>query len=191
MTAEPHFHNALTEIIMADKVRLRLLCHVAQLDLPDCWIGAGFVRSAVWDRLHGNPPQTAWEDIDVVWYCRDRAPATADEAIEARLRGIEPSVNWSVKNQARMHTRNGDAPYVSVADAISRWPETATAIAIRQAGVAIEAIAPHGLSDLFSLILRPTPAFSGEKTSMFIERVRHKQWLERWPKLIMTTGGDL
>jgi uncharacterized protein len=25
------------------------------LGLPDCWVGAGFVRNPVWDALHGFP----------------------------------------------------------------------------------------------------------------------------------------
>lgn len=176
----------LARLIAADEVRHRLLGAVAGLGLPDCWIGAGFVRSAVWDHGHGRPPGPTWDDIDVIWFDRDQGGPEVDAAIERRLARLEPSVNWSVKNQARMHRRNNDTPYRSAEDAMSRWPETATAVALRVNGRAIDIIAPYGLDDLFSLLIRPTPAFVGAKRPVFLERVRGKRWLERWPRLVVT-----
>jgi len=123
------------------------------------------------------------DDIDVVWFDKANASVTADQALEARLREVEPLITWSGKNQARMHTPNGDAPYRSTEDAISRWPETATAVGLRLSGATIEIISPHGLHDLFSLVLRPTPSFNGSKLPIFRERILSKRWLERWPRL--------
>src|ERR1700730_5813084 len=99
------------------------------------------------------------------------------------LAAKEPSFRWSVKNQAWMHVRNGELPYESTEDAVRRWPETATAIAVRWSRSELEILAPFGLSDLFSMIVRPTPSFVGDKFPFFIERVRNKRWLERWPML--------
>jgi len=183
MHLEAEHRSTLLSLIARDDVRLRLLGHVASLNLPDCWIGAGFVRSAVWDHLHGRSPEASWDDIDVVWFDKNGAAVAADEAIEAHLKQADPSANWSVKNQARMHLSNGDAPYLSVEDAISRWPETATAVALRLQADAIDILAPLGLDDLFSMVIRPTPSFTGHKLSLFHDRMRAKQWLDRWPRL--------
>jgi hypothetical protein len=49
---------------------------------------------------------------------------------------------------ARMHERNGDAPYRNTEDAIRCWPETARKV-----------ISPHGTDDLVGMIVRPSPAF--------------------------------
>ena len=107
-----------------------------------------------------------------------------DKEVEAALRVLDPSVDWSVKNQARMHLRNGDAPYASAVDAIGHWPETATAVAARQAPEgSCEIAAPFGLGDLFDLVLRPTPRFAGEKRAVYLDRVRSKGWLAIWPRL--------
>jgi len=38
---------------------MRLLRSVEELALPDCWIGAGFIRNAIWDALHGRTPNCA------------------------------------------------------------------------------------------------------------------------------------
>lgn len=162
---------------------------VAGLGLPDCWIGAGLLRNAVWDALSGlapgsNPPG----DIDVIWFDAAGTEA-ADAAIEARLRTIRPDLPWSVRNQARMAARNGDAPYADTRDAVAHWPETATAIAARWTAAGIEITAPHGLDDLLARRIRPTPHFaaSAAKHASFAERLRTKRWAARWPGLTMAT----
>lgn len=172
------------EVLRADALRWRLLGMVRDLGLPDGWIGAGFVRNAIWDHHHGRAASRPAGDIDVVWHDPRCADPAEDRRLEATLRAIAPEMTWSVKNQARMHVRNGDAPYASVCDAMRCWPETATAIAVRRVGNAGgEVAAPFGLSDLTRLILRPTPRFAGEKRPMYVERVRVKGWRTTWPLL--------
>src|SRR5262249_30677811 len=126
---------------------MRLLGAVADLQLPDGWIGAGFVRNAVWDALTGRGP-AALNDVDVVYFDRTDLSAERDRSIEADLVRAVATVPWSVKNQARMHVRNGDPPYRDCSDAIAHWPETATAVAARLSGGRVELVAPHGVGDL-------------------------------------------
>jgi hypothetical protein len=162
---------------------MRLLQTVRELGLPDCWIGAGFIRNAVWDALHGRTPNCALlNDIDVVFFDRANASPAADAAIENRLAASAPNLPWSVKNQARMHLRNGEETYYDTAAAIARWPETATAVAVRLRHDRLELLAPHGLEDLIGLIVRPTPAFA-QRSHAFACRLRAKNWLARWPRL--------
>jgi hypothetical protein len=178
---------ALRAMLQADQVRLRALGHVRALGRPDAWIGAGFVRNAVWDRLHGRPCAPPAGDVDVVWFDPGRPDPAEDAALEVKLRGLDHSLDWSVRNQARMHRRNADKPYASVEDALRHWPETATAVAVRlDERDAIEITAPFGLTDLFALRLRPTPRFRADKFPVYVERIRCKRWLETWPKLVMT-----
>ena len=178
--------STLRAILSNDPLRWRVLDLVRSLDLPDCWIGAGFVRNAVGGHLHGRPPSAPSGDVDVVWFDPRRAEPSEDRALEAALRGLEPGVDWSVKNQARMHLRNGDTPYASAVDAMRHWPETATAVAVRRTGQgSCEIAAPFGLVDLFRLVLRPTPQFAGERHRAFLGRVQAKGWLAAWPKLRM------
>lgn len=171
-------------ILRSDPLRWRLLEVVRGLDLPDSWIGAGFVRNVIWDHLHQRPASALTGDVDVIWFDPERADPTEDRVYEAALSDAEPSISWSVKNQARMHTRNGDDPYVSAVDAMRYWPETATAIAARRHGLSgCEIAAPFGMDDLLNLVLRPTPRFSDEKRSVYEERVRTKGWAVTWPRL--------
>lgn len=163
---------------------MRLLRAVQASGLPDCWIGAGFVRNAVWDALHDRGIDCgSLSDVDVVYFDRRDASPSRDRAVEAGLAARMPGVPWSVKNQARMHERNGVAPYRDMADAISRWPETATAVAARlSTNGHVELLAPHGVGDLLGMIVRPTPAF-GARREEVARRVAEKGWPVRWPKL--------
>ena len=178
--------EALAALLRADPMRMRILRCVRSLGLPDAWVAAGAVRSAVWDRAHGRPPSRSFSDVDVIWF----SPGSGDDAaMQRELRQLDPTFDWSVKNQAHMHAANHDAPYASATDAMRHWPETATAVAARLGGGgAIAIAAPFGLADLFGLILRPTPAFAGTRRSIMAGRVRDKRWHETWPRLRPPTG---
>lgn len=168
--------------------RLEMLDAVAGLGLPDAWIAAGAVRNAAWDALHGYPCPTPLVDVDVIWFDPARAGRNVDRDLEHLLARRLPGVAWSVKNQARMHRRNGDAPYRDSLDAMRVWPETATGIAARLDPTGgIELRAAFGFDDLLSLRLRPTPRFVGNPA--FRARVEAKRWLEKWPRLRLAGCG--
>ena len=161
---------------------------VAALGLPDCWIGAGFVRAPVWDALHGYRAPTPLDDVDVVFFdpdSRDEREAPAEAALARAL----PGHNWSVHNQARMHLHNQDPPYRDTAEALSCWLETATAVALRlNAEGRLELLAPHGLADLFGLRVRPTPHARANKLEAYRARLERKRWLDKWPRLTVDWG---
>lgn len=180
--------SLIVSLLRADPVRWHLLGVVSALKLPDCWIGAGFIRNAVWDHLHGQECSTPAGDVDVIWFDPRRMSSCEDRRLEATLSAAEPGVVWSVKNQARMHTRNGDDPYLSAIDAMRFWPETATAVAVRRSGNnECDIAAPLGLEDLISLVVRPTKRFSQEKRQEYENRLLSKGWLSTWP-LLKTRG---
>ena len=178
------YQQELQRLLLTDPLRMQALCAVRELQLPDAWIGAGLVRDAVWDHLHGYGQRPVTGDVDVVWFDAQRCDPALDSQLQHQLNQLSPGFDWSVKNQARMHLRNGDAPYLSTQHALSYWPETVTAVAVRLTDAGhIEVIAPFGLDDLFELRLRPGPGFEGEKRGIFRERVVGKRWVERYPLL--------
>jgi uncharacterized protein len=168
-----------------------LLLHVESLGLPDCWIGAGFIRNTVWDVLHGRAIDVSrLNDVDVIFFDPSDTGRERESDLENRLHEISPGAIWSVKNQARMHRRNGDAPYRDTFDAVAHWAETATALAARSLDGRIDVMAPHGVKDLLNLIVRPAPAFE-QKMEVYRERVLSKDWPARWPRLTMLmTWGE-
>lgn len=172
--------DKLISIIKQDKWMLTILTAVQQLKLNDCWIGAGFVRNKVWDHLHDNE-RTSLNDIDVIYFDSENTTKAAEIVLEEQLNINNPTLNWSVKNQARMHRKHQHTPYANCEEAIAFWPETATSIAIRlNSENKIEYLAPYGLTDLFDLIVTPTPIIA---MSVFNARVTQKEWIKKWPKL--------
>ncbi|WP_442964422.1 nucleotidyltransferase family protein [Pseudomonas sp. KNUC1026] len=176
--------SVIQAIISNDLVRWRILEAVRSLGLPDCWIGAGFVRNAVWDYLHGYRSSPVSTDVDVIWFDAGRCSQEEDEVLESMLGRLDPAIMWSVKNQARMHVRNGDQPYLSATDAMRYWAETATAVAVRIGEqTACEVAAPLGLEDLFGLVIRPAGRFATEKRKIYQDRLKAKNWMATWPLL--------
>ncbi|HBN8235354.1 MULTISPECIES: nucleotidyltransferase family protein [Pseudomonas aeruginosa group] len=175
-------------LVAADAWRMGLLRALREVGPEDAWIGAGFVRNAVWDRLHGYREATPLADIDVLYFAADELDPRADVAFEAALRRRR-AAPWSVKNQARMHLRNGDRPYRDCADALCHWPEACTAVALRLAGERLELLAPLGVDDLLALRVRPTAHFAG-KPELYWQRLREKDWTARWP-LLRISGSSL
>jgi uncharacterized protein len=173
----------IAALILADPWRRSVLRAVRALALPDWAIGAGFVRNAVWDHLHGFAAPTQLDDVDVLFF--DPADDTHDRerALEVQLAAALPGVPWSVRNQARMHRRNGDRPYAGTEDALRYWLETATCVAVRlEADDGLTVIAPFGLDDLLALRSGPT-ARGRERYEAYLARMRAKDWPARWPRV--------
>lgn len=172
----------LREWIAADPLRMRALRIARELALPDWCIAAGFVRNLAWDKLHRFNTPTPLTDIDLLYFDPARSSREHDRALEARLAAIDRDLPWSVRNQARMHLRNEDAPYRSTLDAMTYWVELETAIGVRldERGQ-IELVAPFGLDSLFAKKI--TPNRKRYKPAAFSERLAKKNWLWIWPEL--------
>jgi hypothetical protein len=153
----------------------------AKLSLPDWWIAAGFVRNMIWDKLHGYEKPTPLNDVDLIYFDPLNTDPDQEEKYEAALKAGS-NYSWSVKNQARMHIRNEDAPYTSSSDAMSYWVEVEAAIGANITGSGeISLIAPFGLEIFFSNSI--TLNQKRIKRGAFKQRIDDKQWLKLWPKL--------
>ncbi|MGR5415909.1 nucleotidyltransferase family protein [Vibrio antiquarius] len=173
--------DKIIELIKRDPIRIEALNHVSHLSLPQCYIAAGFVRNLVWDSLHDFKVSTPLNDVDVIYFDATESSPNAYLEYEAQLKICMPQLNWQVRNQAKMHERNGDEPYQSSVDAMSHWPEKETAVAVRQIGLnQYECVAAFGFESLFGYRVTHNPKRSRE---IFENRVDSKGWLVRWPSL--------
>lgn len=176
----------IISLAAGDEWAMEVLRAARQLALPDWWVCAGFVRSMIWDHLHGFAERTPLADVDVVYYDAGCLDEGAEKALERRLSGLMSGVPWSVKNQARMHLVNGNPPYASSVDAISKFPETATALGL-SLGAAGEVIlaAPWGIEDVVGMMVRPTPLFRSRRdlAAYYEARVAKKNWPSIWHKV--------
>lgn len=183
----------LIRLIQQDDWMMGILTAASTLNLPDWWICAGFVRSKVWDTLHSLKQRTALSDIDVIYFEAQNVCEAEEMRLEAQLHDILPDIPWSVKNQGRMHIRNNVEPYTSSIEAMARFPETATAIGVklnRQNNVVLAA--PHEITDLINLNIRPTPYFLEDKKRLEIyrNRIAKKKWKSKWPKLNLVSHEE-
>ncbi|MBE5137028.1 nucleotidyltransferase family protein [Vibrio parahaemolyticus] len=173
--------DKIVELIKQDPIRVEALNCVSELGLPQCYIAAGFVRNLVWDTLHDFKVFTPLNDVDVIYFDPAESNPNAYLAYESQLRDRMPQLRWQVRNQAKMHKRNGDNPYKSSIDAMSYLPEKETAVAIRQIGLnQYECVAAFGFESLFSYWVTYNPKRLRET---FENRVNSKGWLVRWPLL--------
>ena len=84
--------QALADLIASDGARMIALKAVRSLTLQDCWSGAGFVRNAVWDHLHGYPANLIGKDVDVVWFDPALTDPDIDRAVDERLARLAPGL---------------------------------------------------------------------------------------------------
>ena len=179
----------IIRLIENDEWMMNVLQMAKSLELPDWWICAGFVRSKIWDTLHNYEARTAMPDVDVIYYDSLHKDEIYEQSLETKLINIDATIPWSVKNQARMHVVNNMPPYSSSVDAISKFPETATAL-----GVTLDELnnviltAPCGIEDVLSLQVKPTAHFleSKERIHMYKNRVNKKNWQDKWPNITIT-----
>jgi hypothetical protein len=180
---EPDHAARLVQLVRSDPWIMELLRAVQSLGLADWCLAAGVVRNLVWDHLHGHPDRTAPGDIDVLFFDRARTDPAYEAEVERRLSAIVPAVRWEAVNQAAVHSYTRDPPYGSIAEAMSRWADPVTAVGVRlTASDEIAVLAPHGLSDLFALTVRPNLA-APDAARVYHERMTQKRRKERWPKL--------
>ncbi|EJS68238.1 nucleotidyltransferase family protein [Bacillus cereus] len=179
----------IIQLIQNDPWMMDVLQMAKSLELPDWWICAGFVRSKIWDTLHNYEVRTTTPDVDVIYFDSFLKDEAYEQSLEKKLTNLDASVPWSVKNQARMHVVNNMPPYSSSVDAISKFPETATALGVtldEQNKVILTS--PCGIEDALSLQVKPTAHFleTKERIYMYNKRVMKKNWQSKWPNITIT-----
>jgi hypothetical protein len=176
----------IIRLVREDKWMMDVLRTAKTLQLPDWWVCAGFIRSKIWDMLHGFQERTATPDVDVIYYDAGNLDEAEEKKLEEKLKKLNPSIPWSVKNEARMHLIDQAPPYSSSVDAISKFPETATALGLTlDHNHHVVLAAPCGIDDVIQMRVKPTPFFasSEKKMKQYESRIAKKNWQKTWPRV--------
>lgn len=163
---------------------MELLEIVESLHLNQACICAGTIRNNIWNLL-SNKEVTFDTDVDVVFYDPNISWEKTME-IETTLKNNYPKYKWELRNQVYMHEMNkGTEPFISVEDALSKFPETCTAIGMYKEGKEVKIVDPLGIHDLMNFIVTPTPHFLNNKERMkiFKQRLQDKGWSKRWDEI--------
>lgn len=188
LTSEASLEGKLASLAASSATTMRLLKAGRTLGLRSWCVGAGAVRNLVWDHLHGFKEATRLEDVDLVFYEPSNLSQELDRLLERKLAVEEPAIRWEVVNQASVHqwlsqsTGKESKPFESLAEGIASWPEVATCVGLALSATdRIEVIAPHGLVDLFEMVVRWNP--ERVTREVYLERVAKKRFSERWPRV--------
>lgn len=167
--------------IITDSSRITSIIRTIKLiDSESLMLTGGSLRNVVWNYLHYFKEEYELEDCDIIFYNPHNLSKTYEESIKSKLEYLNPDINWSVKNQARMHIRNGHKPYKGIFEALSAFPETCSAVAVDKNW---NIISPYGLSDLYNLIVTPTQFCIDNEIDVYQRRVKQKKWFDKWVDL--------
>jgi hypothetical protein len=188
--AERPDEQALRDIVRQTPWLMHALRIARSLGLASWCIGAGALRNAVWDHLHGYSASSRLADIDLAYFAPENLTQQHDDELLAALQSMAPDLPWEVTNQAAVHLWFGSyfdydvAPLRSLAEAIATWPEYATAVGIYLDDAdRLRIIAPHGLQDLLQMRIRHNPVRASAET--YRQRTLKKRYQERWPNVVI------
>ena len=207
----------LGDIIKRDPFRMRCLRALRALDLPQGYIGAGFVRNAIWDELHARATPTPLNDIDVIYFSGEINPpqsvASADNTLESVPQPQAYSPNSAAANsglkaqeqaierelarmvpQANWQVKNQARMHVAHAHAPYQNCHDAISYWIeRETCVAVRLLANDDLDILAPFGLEAN--FAGNisinpkypRPEVFKQRLASKNWLTVWPLLTLVS----
>ena len=182
-------------IIRDDPDLMQLLASTRSVRLAQWRLVAGCLYQTVWNVLTGRKRGTGIKDYDLIYFDdSDLSWAAEDRVIRvvaSATRGCVGPVE--VRNQARVHlwfeARFGTAyPQLYSADeAIRRYASIVHAIGVRlEYDDRLDVVAPFGLDDLFSMVIRPNYALENAVSHM--RKARRAQ--EIWPEVIVVPWNE-
>ena len=151
----------------------------------DAWLGAGCINQRIWNALTKRESTYGIDDYDLVYFDRSDKSRKAQDVVQMYFSDAFPDIKIECTNQARVHLwykeyfGNSISPLSSVEDAIDYWPTTASAIGVCLRGARLNVYAPRGLTDLFSMTLRPNKGRVTE--AVYLNKV--KKWKAKWNEL--------
>ena len=183
----------LTAILRATPLLMHVLKTARDLALWDWLVFSGAVYQPVLNHLTGRPLDYGIRDYDLAYFNASDLSYEAEDRVIRRVRAAfdEPLRSMvEVRNQARVHlwfeAKFGEAysPLSCTAEALERFTSATFAIGARlEPDDRLHIEAPFGLSDLFTLRVRPNPR---RKTAGFARACDNV--LRRWPELTVGNG---
>ncbi|SFR23538.1 hypothetical protein SAMN04488564_10724 [Lentzea waywayandensis] len=180
--------DALRSVLARNEVLVEVLRGAAGLDLPGWYLTAGCVFQTVWNVVTGRSPTDGIRDYDLFYFDdSDLGWDAENEVIQAGERAFAdlPAV-VEIRNEARVHLWYEDhfgvpcAPYTSTEAAIDSFAATTCCLGVRlETNGKWRVYAPHGLADVFNLVVRPNPVLAPRA----VYDAKTTRWRGQWPEL--------
>jgi hypothetical protein len=185
--------DAFRQMLRGNDVLVEVLDRAAALDLPGWYLTAGCVFQTVWNAVTGRAPTNGIADYDLFYFDATDLSWAAEDAVirSAAFAGVAAEVQ--VRNEARVHLWYEQKfgvpcpPYTSTEAAIDSFASTTCCLGVRlESGGHWRVYAPHGLSDVFNLVVRPNPVLAPRA----VYEAKTSRWLREWPELTVLPWPD-
>ncbi|MGW2647123.1 nucleotidyltransferase family protein [Streptomyces sp. NPDC001393] len=180
--------DSLRAALSRNEVLMEVLERAATFDLPGWYVAAGCLFQTVWNVVTDRPPTNGIKDYDIIYFDSGDLSWEAEDAVIKAGREIFAGLpaEVEIRNEARVHLWYEDKfgvmcpPYESTEAAIDSFAATTCCLGVRlEAEGRWRVYAPHGLSDLFNLVLRPNPVLAPRS----VYETKSARWREEWPEL--------
>lgn len=179
---------ALKAALSSNDVLLEVLERTAGLGLPGWYLTAGCLFQTVWNAVTDRAPTYGIKDYDVFYFDDGDLSWEAEDAAiragRAAFAGLTADVE--IRNEARVHLWYAEkfgvpcAPHTSAESAIDCFAATTCCLGVRlEPGGGWRVYAPHGLSDVFNLVVRPNPVLAPRE----VYETKSARWRQAWPEL--------
>ena len=180
--------SAFQEALSRNDVLIEVLYRSESLGLPGWYLTAGCLFQTVWNVVTGRHPACGIKDYDLFYFDSSDLSWDAEDAViqSAGRAFADVPAEVEVRNEARVHIWYGQKfgipipPYVSTEDAIDSFAATTCCLGVRlEPGGRWRVYAPHGLSDVFNLVVRPNPVLAPRS----VYETKTARWRRLWPEL--------
>ncbi|MET8413437.1 nucleotidyltransferase family protein [Streptomyces sp. NPDC005195] len=180
--------DSLRAVLSRNDVLLEVLARTAKLDLPGWYVTAGCLFQTVWNVVSDKLPTSGIKDYDVFYFDAGDLSWEAEDAVIKAGREVfaDLAAEVEIRNEARVHLWYEDKfgvacpPYKSVEAAIDSFAATTCCLGVRlETDGRWRVYAPHGLSDVFNLVVRPNPVLAPRS----VYETKATRWRQEWPEL--------
>jgi uncharacterized protein len=179
-----HFKAALRR----NRTLTGVLARAAAMALPGWYLAAGCLYQTVWNVVTGQPPEAGILDYDLAYFDGSDLSWEAEDVViragqEVFARLPAPV---QIRNQVRVHLWYEQKfglpcrPHESTEAAIDSFEATTACLGVRvKPGGRWRVYAPHGLADVFNLVVRPNPVLAPRQ----VYEAKTARWQRQWPSL--------
>ncbi|MGW1507350.1 nucleotidyltransferase family protein [Streptomyces mirabilis] len=180
--------DGLQSVLSRNEVLTDVMTRAATLELPGWYVTAGCLFQTVWNVVTDRPPTSGIKDYDIFYFDGTDLSWEAEDAVikagQEVFAGLPAEVE--IRNEARVHLWYEQKfgvpcpPHDSTEAAIDSFAATTCCLGVRlDRDGGWRVYAPHGLSDVFNLVVRPNPVLAPQE----VYEAKAARWRDEWPEL--------
>ncbi|KAM0358617.1 hypothetical protein ACHAP4_004593 [Fusarium culmorum] len=176
------------DAVKHNKTLMTVLSRAAEMKLPNWYLAAGALTQTVWNVMTNRDPEQGIDDYDLIYFDASDLSWEAEDVVIQKGKELfkDIPVDVEIRNQARVHLwyeKKFGRPcpqHHSSEAAMTAWGTNTALIGVslRDDGE-WDIFAPWGLSDMFTLVVRPNQQIMTEET--YIKKTQ--RWIKLWPEI--------